>query len=263
MAEFRVLGPLEVRVDDRGFAPSGPMVRKILALLLLRRNQLVSFGTFAAELWGDNPRRTEITTIRSHVYHLRKMLGRQAGVPGGQDLIAACPTGYTLKAPEHTVDAELFARHCGTGSELLSQGRAAEAARELRGALALWRGEPLANVVAGRVLVPHQVALLESRLRARELRIEADLRLGRHRELVAELRELVAANPLNEWLRGALIESLRGSGRRDEALAAFHDLRRALDEKLGLQPSAHMWRLQRAILTDGAAECHPWIAELT
>lgn len=227
------------------------MVRKIFALLLLRRGQLVSFETFTRELWGDSPPRTEITTIRSHVYHLRKMLSREACMPGGQDLIAACPAGYTLAAPEHAVDANVFARRLAAGSELLSQGRAGEAARELRGALAMWRGEPLANVVPGRVLAPHQVALRESHARARELRIEADLRLGRHRELVAELRELVAVNPLNEWLRGALIESLRGSGRRDEALAVFHDLRRALNEELGLQPSDEMWRLQYDILTDG------------
>jgi DNA-binding SARP family transcriptional activator len=129
----------------------------------------------------------------------------------------------------------------------------AEATRTLCRALAMWHGRALANVEAGKKLSHHAVRLDEARNRALELRIEVDLRCGRHQDLVAELRALAAASPLNEWLHLRLIESLYRSGRRHEALAAFQRLRVILRDELGLEPSREAHHLQREILSsDGA-----------
>jgi DNA-binding SARP family transcriptional activator len=251
MIRFNVLGVLELRAGNEVWVPRGPKVCRVLALLLLRPNQVVDIGTLAEELWADGPPRTTATTIRTHVYHLRKMLERDSGVPAAIGLLVTESAGYRLRVEEEQVDAGQFRRLVDTGRARLEQGRASEAATILRQALSLWRGTPLTGVPAGRVLARHLAHLAETRVRALELRIEADMRLGRHRELIAELRGLVAADPLNEWLHARLIEALHLSGRRGDALSAFRDLRRLLAEELGLEPSAELQLLQQEILTAG------------
>lgn len=250
MTRFDVLGPLEIRLPAGVLVPRGPMVRKMLALMALRANQIVSFDTFIEELWDGEPPRTAVTTIRTHVYHVRQMMARQGGHTGA-DLIVTQPAGYMLRLGPGELDAQVFSQLVSEGGELLASDRAREAAEALSKALSMWRGAALANVTAGPVLSCHLVALEEMRIRARELRIEADLRLGRHRELIAELRELVGANPLNEWLHARLIDALRLSGRRNEALTAYHAVRTLLDDELGLQPSEELRQLQQEILMTG------------
>jgi DNA-binding SARP family transcriptional activator len=215
-------------------------------------NHIVDIETIATELWDGARPRTAVTTIRTHVYHLRRMLESESGMAGAGDGLHTEPFGYRLCLDPEQLDATVFTRLVDAGRAQLRGGQPEEAARTLQSALDLWQQPALANVSPGRVLSLHLVELSELRIRAHELRIEADLALGRHRELVAELRGLVAANPLNEWLQAQLIESLRRSGRRNEALAAFRQLRNVLDEELGVEPSAELQQLHRDILTAAA-----------
>lgn len=257
MIRFSVLGSLELPTPQGAYVPRGPKVRKVFALLLLRANQIVDVATLTDELWDENPPRTVVTTVRTHVYHLRKMLAQESRVSAAAQLLTTQPTGYLLRAAPDQLDASVFARLVDQARVLLTQRHVNEASHLLRKALGLWRGPALANVSAGRVLARHVVHLNELRTRALELRIEADMLLGRHRELVAELRGLIAADPLNEWFHAHLIESLHRSGRRGEALAAFHDLRTLLDRELGLEPSPELCRLQHEILTATMPDTRP------
>jgi DNA-binding SARP family transcriptional activator len=250
---LNVLGPLELRDGTRAWVPRGPKVRKLLTMLALAPGEVVGIPTLADELWEDSPPATMTATIRSHVYHLRLMLAQESGLPHAAGLMSTEPTGYRLRASADQVDAVRFERLVSQGRMLLGRGEPAQASAVLRQALGLWRGSALVDVACGRVLSGHVTRLAEARLRATELRLEADLRLGRHRDLVAELRGLVAAHPLNEWLHAQLIESLRRSGRRAEALTAFTDLRRTLASELGVEPSPELRLLYQALLADESA----------
>lgn len=252
MIRYNVLGPLELRSGATVYTPRGPKIGRVLALLLLQANQFVRVQTLAEELWDERPPRTAVTTIRTHVYHLRTMLerGSAIGVPAG--LLATEPAGYRFAVEPGQLDCEEFDRLTDRGRALLKRGAVDQAAVVLRSALELWRGPALVNLTSGPVLCRHVDQLEESRIGALELRIEADLQLGRHRELVAELRGLVATHPLNEWFHARLIEALHRCGRRGEALQAFLDLRAVLACELGVEPSAALQRIQHEILTSGA-----------
>lgn len=258
MIRINILGPLELLDGDRAWIPRGPKVRKLLATLALRPGEVVDISTLAEELWDDSPPATMTATIRSHVYHLRLMLARESGLPRAADLMSTESTGYRLRASGDQIDAVHFERLVSQGRMLLSHGEPAEASAVLRQALSLWRGPALVDVACGRLLGGHVTRLAEARLRATELRLEADLRLGRHRDLVAELRGLVASYPLNEWLHAQLIESLRRSGRRAEALAAFADLRQTLASELGVEPSTELRLLHQTLLANESARMVAW-----
>jgi DNA-binding SARP family transcriptional activator len=250
---INILGPLELRDGDSAWIPRGPKVRKLLSALALRPGEVVDIATLAEELWEDSPPATMTATIRSHVYHLRLMLTGESGLPRTGDLISTEATGYRLRTTADQIDAVRFERLVNQGRMLLDRGDPAESSTVLGQALSLWRGPVLVDVVCGRLLGGHVTRLSEARLRATELRLEADLRLGRHRDLVAELRGLVAAHPLNEWLHAKLIESLQRSGRRAEALTAFTDLRRILVRELGVEPSPELRLLYQTLLANESA----------
>lgn len=251
MISFRILGPLQMEVCGRAWAPPGPKVRQVLSLLLLRRNECVPLDTFAEELWDDRPPKAWQTTIRTHVYHLRKVLEEESTTHALAARLVTRPVGYLFEVAPGELDCEVFGSLVGRGRELLQSGDADAAAAVLRQAFALWHGDPLSDVRTGPVSAQYMVHLTELRARALELRIDADLMRGEHRELVPELRGLVTADPLNEWLRARLIEALRSTGRRSDALAAFRDARAVLVRELGIEPCAELQRLQREILTTG------------
>jgi DNA-binding SARP family transcriptional activator len=234
--EFRLLGPLEVRDGDRAVALGGVKQRALLALLLLNVNRVVPRERLIDELWGEHPPETAVASVQVYVSRLRKLL------PAGA--LETRPPGYLLAVEPESVDLQRFRR-------LTAQARSAdpgEASRLLEQALGLWRGtalaefveEPFARVEAGR--------LEELRLVALEDRFEAELALGRHRELVAELEPLIAVEPQRERLRAQLMLALYRCGRHGEALAAFQEARAVLDE-LGLEPSSALRQLERQILT--------------
>ncbi|NYI04062.1 AfsR/SARP family transcriptional regulator [Allostreptomyces psammosilenae] len=229
--------------------PRGPKVRQLLTLLALRPGNLVSHDTLVDELWGKEPPRTAISTIRTHIYHLRRALERGAGQGLPPDLLGTELRGYVLRLPPDAVDAERFWRLARQGEALCRSGRLAEGSELLSRALQLWRGDVLADVPYGVALAQHVRHLEESYIRALQERIEADMRLGQHARVTAELRTLVTRHPLNEWLHGQLITALTLAGRRGDALRAYQELREILREELGLEPSPALQNLQRTILT--------------
>ncbi|MER6227091.1 AfsR/SARP family transcriptional regulator [Streptomyces sp. 900105755] len=245
MISFHVLGQLEVAAGARDLAPTAPRVKAVLALLALNANRVVSTDTLFAELWDDRPPRSAATTLQTYVYQLRRILD---SVPRGErrcEIVTKAP-GYELRTGR--TDAERFLALAEQGRCLWRQGHVTEAAERLRQALGLWRGEALADINLGPELTMHKAHLCELRLRVLELRIQADARLGRHQELIPELRSLVAEHRLNERLHAQLIDSLRAAGYRAEALQAYQDLRKVLRTELGLEPTPEVQRLQAEVL---------------
>jgi DNA-binding SARP family transcriptional activator len=236
--EFRILGPLEVRegADLRQVAGAGQ--RALLAVLLLHANEVVSNDRLIDELWPDEPPGSGVAALRVRISELRKSLG-----PGAERL-ETTPPGYRLRLARGELDVDRF-------SDLVEEATRAEplvAAEKLREALELWRGPALADFAYESFAQAAIVRLEDLRLTAFEQRIEADLALGRHAELVAELEELIAAQPLRERLRGQLMLALYRSGRQAEALEAYRSARKALLEELGIEPSAPLRELEKAIL---------------
>src|SRR5918994_5128882 len=239
--DFRLLGPLEVAEHDRLLALGGIKQRSLLAILLLHANELVSSDRLIDELWGDASPRTAGKALQVHVSRLRKQLG--AG------RLATHPPGYVLRVDPSELDLARFER-------LLEEARQADArraAQKLREALALWRGPALADLAYEPFAQVEIARLDELRLAVLEQRIDADLALGRHAELVGELEALIARQPLREGLRGQLMLALYRSARQAEALDAYRAARRELSDELGLEPSEQLKRLEQAILRQDPA----------
>jgi YVTN family beta-propeller protein len=250
--EFRLLGPLEVVDQGRPLALGRGKHRALLALLLLHANEVVATSRLIDELWGEDPPPTAGKIVRNYVSSLRKALG------AGQELLQTHPAGYRLALGDATLDLKRFEELVELGRHSLADGDAAEAAGILREALALWRGAPLADFTYETFAQGEIARLEELRLGALEGRIEADLRLGRHAELVPQLEGLVGQHPLRERLREQLMLALYRSGRQAEALAAYQEGRRALVGELGLEPGRALQELERAILAeDSALESRP------
>ncbi|MFE4633054.1 BTAD domain-containing putative transcriptional regulator [Streptomyces sp. NPDC056773] len=250
---IRILGPLEAVNGASAHRPRGPKVRKLLALLAVRAGDIVEVDTLVEELWDGSPPPTAVSTVRTHVYHLRQELGRELGDTDVRRVITTEGTGYALCLAPGRLDLEQFTQLYGQARTDLRAGNAEAALERLDTALGLWRGRALADVSRGRILTGHGARIEELRSRAQQLWIEVIMVLGRHGEVVPELLRLVAVDPLNEWLHARLIDALYRSGRRGDALRAFHHVRNVLAEELGLEPSDDLRRLQHHILAGGAA----------
>jgi DNA-binding SARP family transcriptional activator len=239
--EFRLLGPLEVLERDRSLPLGGVKPRSLLAILLLHTNEVVSTDRLHAALWGEAAPATAAKSIHVYVSRLRAQLGA--------DRLTTRPPGYVLHVDPSELDLARFER-------LLAEARSAEpkaAAGKLREALALWRGDALADLAYEPFAQSHVQRLEELRLVVIEERIDADLAAGRAAELVGELEALVAEHPLRERLRGQLMLALYRSARQAEALSAYQVARRELSEQLGLEPSAELRRLEQSILRQDPA----------
>jgi DNA-binding SARP family transcriptional activator len=246
--DFRILGPLEVRDGDRVVALGGTRQRAVLAVLLLHANQAVSSDRLIDELWGDEPPKAAAASLRVFVSELRKALepGRRRR-DSGQVLRTQSP-GYVIRVDTGQLDLGRFERLLEEGRRALAEGARETSAERLRDALSLWRGPALADF-AYEPFAQTAIARLEDlRLTTLELRVEADLALGRHSELVGELEMLVAENPLRERPRRQLMLALYRSGRQPEALEAYRHARSSLSEELGIEPSPALQELERAIL---------------
>ena len=239
--EFRVLGPLEVSDDGLPIAIGGQKQRALLALLLLHANEVVSRDRLIDELWEEDPPETARTALQVHISQLRKAVGRER-------ILTQAP-GYRAVVGPGELDLERF--------EQLVADDADEA--ELREALALWRGAPLAELGDGFARM-ERGRLEEQRLLTLERRIDADLALGRHAELVPELDGLVREHPLREHLRGQLMLALYRCGRQADALAVYRQGQRLLQEELGLEPHDELQRLERAILNHDPSLESPVVA---
>src|SRR5829696_7361600 len=243
--DFRLLGPFSAWDGDRELPLGGSRQRALLAVLVLRANQLVPTSRLVEELWGDRPPRAATKTVQVYVSQLRKLLGA--------DAVETRPPGYVLPLAPDAVDATRFERALKEARPLVGAGAFAEAERSLREALALWRGDPLADFRYEPFAQAEIARLEEVRLGAVELWLEALVALNRHLEAVPELEALVRAHPLRENLRRLLMLALYRSGRQADALAAYQEARAALVEELGLEPSEALQRLEKAILVQDAA----------
>jgi WD40 repeat protein/DNA-binding SARP family transcriptional activator len=245
---FQVLGPLEVEADDGPVVLGGPKERLLLALLLARPNQVASVEALIRGLWGEQPPPTAAKTLQSHVKRLRRALepGRARGA-AGQVLVTREP-GYLLRVAPGALDAARFEELTAQARRALDSGAAGTAASLLREALGLWRGQAFEEFLDSDVAVAESDRLAELRLVALEDRVEADLRLGRHRELVAELEGLVKEQPLRERLWAQLLLALYRSGRQADALLAYQQARSVLVEELGIDPGTELRRLHAAVL---------------
>ncbi|MFI8931141.1 BTAD domain-containing putative transcriptional regulator [Streptomyces sp. NPDC053474] len=251
--EFKLLGPLEAIHNRRVCTPRAPKVKKVLALLLLRANQVVGLDSFIEELWGDKSPQTAVTTTQTYVYHLRKSLGRAVGPDQAEHLVETAAPGYVLRVDDENIDLKQFDWVISRAQASAKANRFKETARYAEEALALWTGAPLAGVDCGSFLNGYVANLEERHTAALELRVHAEMQLGNYREMIAELRSIVTVHPLNEWFHAQLIMALNMSGRRSEALRAYQTVRDLLRRELGLDPSPELWQLHQEIL---AADAH-------
>ena len=242
--DFGLLGPLAVRDGSRQVSVSAPRQRVLLATLLLNAGRVVSLDTLGETLWEGQLPAGARGALHSAVQRLRSTLG-----PPGADLVETRPPGYQIKVGDGEFDVREFGVLAARGHAAAEAGAWGQAAGRLREALALWRGEPLADVPSQLLRDREVPALEDQRLQALVARIDADLHLGRHGEVVAELRQLVAAHPLQEQFHAQLMLSLYRSGRQADALAAYQDVRRVVADELGIDPSPELRLLHQRILT--------------
>ncbi len=209
--------------------------RKLLAILLVHANEVVSTDRLVHELWGDDPPKTAVPALHNAVSRLRKALG--------DTVVQTRSPGYTLEVSADELDAARF-------EQLLAEavGPPEQAADRLREALALWRGPALADFAYEPFAQSAIARLEELHIVAIEDRIEADLALGRHDVLVGELGSLIIDHPFRERLRRQLMVALYRAGRQADALGAYQDARRMLSDELGVDPSPALKELERAIL---------------
>ncbi|AXE28086.1 hypothetical protein C0216_31815 (plasmid) [Streptomyces globosus] len=269
--DIEVLGTLAVREQGVSITPTAPKPRQVLALLALHADQVVPVSALIEELWAGTPPRSARTTLQTYVLQLRALIAaaldeaaaRSAGTgPDGhpaegaaaagrrtaKDVLVTLPGGYLLNSGGGTSDVREFDRLAGMGYRAMDADDFPGAARLLREALSLWSGPAFADVQGGVQLDMETRRLEETRLCALDQRIEADMRLGRHRELLAELTVLVSRYRTHENLHGQFMLALHRSGRRGEALDVYQRLRATLVRELGIEPSAALRRLQRSIL---------------
>ena len=220
----------------------GARERALLAYLLLHANEVVSSDRLIDAVWGEHPPATVPSALHVYVSRLRKLLGED-----GSALATRAP-GYVLEVDADGLDVHRFEQLVAEGRHAATSGDAAAARRAFGEALALWRGPPLADAAGASWAADEIRRLEELHLAVLEERIEADLALGRHAEIVPELARLVARHPLRERLRGQLMVALYRSGRAADALQTYAATRRVFAEELGLEPSEALRQLEQAII---------------
>ena len=235
--EFRILGPFEVVEQQQPIALGGPRQRALLAILLLRRGEVISSDRLVDLLWDQRPPASATKTLQGYVSHLRKALGA--------DVLLTRPGGYLLAVAPDQVDAERFGEMAADARHALADGDAAGAREILVDALALWRGEPLADLAYEPFAATEIARLNAARVAAIEDRIDADLLLGHHSELIAELEALVDTHPDDERLLGQLMLALYRGGRQADALDVYRRGSRRLDDQLGLEPGPQLRALEQ------------------
>ncbi len=238
--EFRILGPLEVREEEREVRLRGGKQRALLALLLVNANRTLAIDRIVDELWGEDVPDSAQKMVQIYVSKLRKAL------PAG--VVHTRPPGYLLELGPDALDLDRFERLASEARASLHAGRAEHASRAYRAALGLWRGPALAEFTSEPFAQAEGARLEELRMQVLEERLEADLLLGRHGDLAGELEALVARQPLRERLRRQQMLALYRSGRQAEALAAYQDARRVLADELGIEPSPALRELELLIL---------------
>ena len=240
---FGLLGPALVEHNGSSVTINSAIHRTVLTALLLQADTPVSTDELIEVVWGEDAPTSAKASLHNHLMRLRRVLGEEAGAR-----IRSSARSYQIHVEPGELDAQLFDKKYAAGTRALRDWQWARAAAELADALALWRGEPAGDTL-GLGGHPRVRRLLETRIQAYEGRIEADLELGRHRDVIGELRTLTADHPLRETLHGQLMRALYRADRQAEALDVFQRLRRALITGPGTEPSAPLQRLHGQILS--------------
>lgn len=243
--KVRLLGPIQV-ADGAGWTSiRAPQQRALLAVLTLEEGRIVTVDKLVDELWGDRPPASAPNTIHAYVMRLRRALGDDLG----PRLVTRSP-GYQLQIDAQDRDTGVFERLVAEGQGEVTGGRWETASGRLAEALGLWYGTALDDVPSTPAVTAERSRLEQCRLGALEARIDADLELGRHSEVVAELEQLLVQHPLREHVRRQLMLALYRCGRRAEALEVYREGRSLFAEELGIEPAQELRDLERAILRD-------------
>jgi YVTN family beta-propeller protein len=242
--DYWLLGPIEAHVNGRAVDIGGPKQRALLTILLLSANEPISRDVLVDRLWGECPPAGAQHTLDVYISRLRKTLASAAG----SQVVLTRPGSYLLRAPGERIDVGRFERLAGQGRHALAAHAPARAAADFSEALALWRGAPLADVGDEPFAQAEIARLNELRAGVIEDRIDADLALGRHGDVVSELEALIAAQPLRERPYQHLMLALYRCGRQAEALAVYQSARRVLVDELGIEPGPGLKRIERAVL---------------
>jgi predicted ATPase/DNA-binding SARP family transcriptional activator len=248
LSSFRVLGPLQAWGGDRRIALGGGRQLKLLAFLLLNANRAVSADALIDAVWGPE-RDGAVKRLQMAMSRLRKAL--EPLEPPDGNLVRTVTGGYLLAVAPGELDSDVFADWVRQGRRAFEAGEAARASALLDEALGLWRGPALAEVAYEDFAQVEVRRLEELRLTALETRIDADLLLGRHRELIGELEALLGEQPSRERLAGQLMTALYRAGRQADALEVYQRMRVQLSETLGLEPGPALKALQAQILAQG------------
>ena len=239
--EFRILGPVEALHEGRPISLGGTKQRALFALLLLARGRPVSFERLIEAVWDGIPPDTAQKSVQVYVSRLRKVLG--------EERIVTRDRGYVLVVAPGELDLDRFEALLAEASSMAPS----DAAVTLRAALALFRGHALDDLALEPWAQPEIAIIEERRVLALEKRIQADLELGRHRDVISELERLVAAHPYREHLLGHLMAALYRSGRQADALEAYRRGAGRLRQELGLEPSRSLVDLEQQLLRQDPA----------
>src|SRR5262245_11941045 len=246
-ARFCLLGPVQMIVGERAVPLGGTGIRSVLAMLLLEPNQVVALDRIVDVLWAHEPPESARTMVQGYVSRLRQRLATVD--PSGLVRIVTNPPGYQLLVDEQLIDVTV-------ARKLVADSWGAPAVRRaelLRRAQQLWRGLELADI-GGRVPAPE---LSELRLTVLEGRIEADLELGRHNEVIGELTQLVEEHPFRERMVGQLLLALYRSGRRTAALGAYQRFAQLAASHSGIEPGPELRALHARVLRDDTTLLDP------
>jgi DNA-binding SARP family transcriptional activator len=260
--EFKILGPLEVTNNGAPVALSGVKQRIVLVALLSAAGDVVSVDRLVGWLWNWHSPAKAAAIIQAHVSRLRRVLEPDREPWAAPRMLLRRSPGYLLRVDPERVDAQRFERLLADGRAALERDEPRRASELLSTALALWRGQALADVALVEAAQDTIARFDALRLSARTMRVEADLMLGRHHALVPELESLRREHPLDEWLGGQLMLALYRCGRQADALAVYEAMRAVLAEELDIEPAPASQRLQAAILAQHPAlDRHPtwWV----
>ncbi|GIF77447.1 AfsR/SARP family transcriptional regulator [Asanoa siamensis] len=246
--QFKLLGPLEVRVDDQLLQIGSPKHRILLASLLLEPGRTVGTAELIEAIWGAAPPDNQRSALQVCVARTRALLEKTLG----SSLISTERDGYRIDVDPDTVDVQVFQAWLSQARQRAAASDDDGEARALAQALTLWRGEALADIPSDALHAQCGQMLIEHRLRAAERQIDLQLRAGRHVDVVSELTTLAARNPLREKLWLQLMTALDRCGRRAEALTTFHTARRRLADEIGIQPGDDLQQLYLRILRGGS-----------
>ncbi|WP_117210478.1 AfsR/SARP family transcriptional regulator [Allorhizocola rhizosphaerae] len=256
--EIRLLGPVQIAGESGAVRLGGIRMRTLFGLLALRAPDVVSQTALIDGVWDGDPPANASKTLRAHIAHLRKLLAdggchgeraRKAGRWEIDSLITTRSPGYALCAPAESLDVHWFEHLVDRGRLAVSRGAVAASVENLRTALSLWRGDALADCMAGRWAQAEVTRLHEVRMAVTEELLAAELMLGRHARVVAELQSLVTCYPLRERLWELLMLSLYEAGRPGDALHAYQRARSTMVSELGLEPGPRLRNLELAILS--------------